>query len=193
MGNSQDYQEILLRLESLETLYEQVDTHVLHNFELFWTIILGILAIIGVALFFISKNAIKSGIDKETEKQQKNYANLETKLEQVQSSSRRAHPEEYELSLADGVKRAGKCCYSKNRDDLVVVTFSASPSEGEFLPRIHSFASLPAGFRPDSVISHTVSDSLSVRIYKNGTILYDATTSFKEISCASIIFYAAKE
>ena len=177
----------------LETLYSQLNEYILSHFEFFWSIVFGILGIIGVALYFIARSMVEKGIEKEAEKQHKNYTDLDSKVEQIRFASRRFHPTEYELPLIDGVKRAGKCCYSKNSDDLVVVTFSVAPAEGSFPSGSNSIALLPVGFRPDGVVSQTLSDSLSVSVEQNGTILYDATTSFKEISCASIIFYAAKE
>lgn len=59
--------ELLLRLDNLEKLYELVDTHVLHNFILFWTIIIGVFAIIGVALYFIAQRVAESGVRKQAD------------------------------------------------------------------------------------------------------------------------------
>ena len=84
-NNSVD-SELLLRIDNLEKLYELVDAHVLHNFTLFWSIILGILAIIGVALYFIAQNIIEAGLRKRDEKAQaKLNANIKTQNETIEA------------------------------------------------------------------------------------------------------------
>ena len=152
---------------------------------------IGVFAIIGVALYSIAKASIAKGIEKEAEKEGKRYSGLEARIDQMRAASLRYHPTEYTLQLEEGIKSAGKCCYSKNSDDLVVVSLSVKAAEGELKPRIHKIATLPEGFRPDKVISQTVSETMTIRIYENGTIAYDGISKVKELSCASIIFYAS--
>ena len=179
--------------EQINSLYFQFNEYLLRHFEFFWAIIIGIFAIIGVALYFIAKSMVEKGIEKNAEKQSKKYNDLESRIDQMKTASLRFHPTEYDLPLVDPYEKVSSCCYSKNYDDLVVVTISVKSSNGDLKPRIHTIATLPVGFRPAKVISHTISDSLTIRIYKNGTIAYDTTSSVKELSCASILFYAAKE
>ncbi|PKM71485.1 MAG: hypothetical protein CVU91_13450 [Firmicutes bacterium HGW-Firmicutes-16] len=64
MTIDQAYSELLLRIQNIETLYEQLDSHVLHSFSLFWTIVVGVFAIIGVALYFIAQRMAEKGIKK---------------------------------------------------------------------------------------------------------------------------------
>lgn len=44
----------------LETLYSQLNEYILSHFEFFWSIVFGILGIIGVALYFIARSMVES-------------------------------------------------------------------------------------------------------------------------------------
>ena len=107
--------------EQMLSLYAQLNEYILRHFEFFWAIVIGVFAIIGVALYSIAKASIAKGIEKEAEKEGKRYSGLEARIDQMRAASLRYHPTEYTLQLEEGIKSAGKCCYSKNSDDLVVV------------------------------------------------------------------------
>nr|WP_315022868.1 hypothetical protein [uncultured Aminipila sp.] len=71
------------RIDSLELLYQQVNQQVFHNQTLTWYIIIGVFAIIGVALYFIASNAVKKGVEngiKEVLKQDKEKADVKNPL-----------------------------------------------------------------------------------------------------------------
>lgn len=181
-----------MEYEQIQNLYSDLHEYIFGHFELFWTVIIGVFAIIGIALFFLAKSIIAQGIEKESEKQSKKYSDLEARIDQIRSTSLRYHPTEYDLALEKDIKKVGICSFSKNSDDLVVVSISVRACEGELKPRIHKIATLPVGFRPSGVISQTVDQSTTLRVYKNGSIVYDTTTSLKELSFSSIIFYASE-
>lgn len=177
--------------DQIQSLYNQINAYILGHFEMFWTIIIGVFAIIGVALYFVVKSIIAKGITDEAEKQHRKYVDLESRIDQIRASSLRYHPTEYDLPLAEGIEKMNSCCYSKNCDDLVVVTISVKASNGELKSGIHTIATLPAGFKSGKVISQTISDSLSIRIFENGSICYDSKQPLKDLSYSSILFYAS--
>lgn len=72
--------QLMEKISSLEKLYEQVNNQVLYNQTLFWSIILGVIGIIGIALFFIAKNMIQIRIQHGIDEIKKNNADDFTKL-----------------------------------------------------------------------------------------------------------------
>lgn len=60
--------EIIERINGLEKLYEQINGYVMNNFNLFWSILIGVFGIVSFALYFIAKSFVSSGIDKGLEK-----------------------------------------------------------------------------------------------------------------------------
>lgn len=178
--------------DQIQSLYNQINTYILGHFEMFWTVIIGVFTIIGIALYFVVKSIIAKGITDEADKQNRKYADLDSRINQIRTASLRYRPTEYDLPLAAGIEKLSSCCYSKNCDNLVVLTISVKAVDGELKPRIHTIATLPEGFKPSKPISHSISNSTEIRIYENGTIAYDTTVSLKRISCASILFYAAE-
>lgn len=195
MSAEQVYSDLLLRINGLQTFCEQMDDHLMHSLDFFLACIALVCAVLAGALYFLTKSLIGKGIQDAIEQQKKRSEDLESRIDKIQAASRRYRPTEYVLPLVDGIEANGPCCYSKNRDDLVMVTFSVKASSGELkpFPRIRTIAMLPAGFKPDKVISQTINDSLTIRIYTTGKICYDITSTFKSISCSSILFYASNE
>lgn len=56
--------QLIEKINSLEKLYEQTTQQLSDSQDLFWTIILGVFAVIGIALYFIARSLVKEGIEK---------------------------------------------------------------------------------------------------------------------------------
>lgn len=212
MTLEQLYSEFMIRMESLEKLYDQLNSYVLCSFDLFWGIILGVFGVIGIALYFIAKSVVKRGVEKQATQYNKKYSDLDEKIEwklaqidkkhidlenridQIRSVSLRYHPSEFNLLLEAEFCPVPNfnCTYSKNADDLVSISFSIQQADNRLLERgTIYFACLPEGFRPIRNIAHTICDTISITIRANGSISYTSASALKSLSCSSISFYAA--
>ena len=180
-----------MSFDQIQSLYDQLNKYILGNFQLFWNIILGTFSIIGVALFFIAKAMVDRGVSKIFETQHRRYLDLEERVDKIQSEAQKTHPKEHQLPLESGFLNSGSCCYSKNGDNLVVVTISIRSADGNLKSGAHKIAVLPSDFAPNQIISQTVCDFVTIRIYKNGSICYFSNKSLKELSYSSIIFYSS--
>ena len=191
MTLEQIYSEFMIRIESLEKLYDQLNSYVLSSFDLFWGIILGVFGVIGIALYFIAKSVIKKGVEKQTTQYNKKYSDLDEKIERKLA---RYHPSEFILPLQTEFCPVPNfnCTYSKNADDLVSISFAIQKTDNRLLERgTIAFACLPEGFRPIRNIAHTICDTISITIRANGSISYTSASPLKSLSCSSISFYAA--
>lgn len=75
------YSELLLRIENLTSLYQQMDAHVSETIGWFVEVFLGVLGIIGVALYFLAQSLAKKGIDKAVANTSTKISNLEKQLD----------------------------------------------------------------------------------------------------------------
>lgn len=83
MEIEQVYSELVLRISSLTDLYQQVESHVSDTFSWFWTVMFGVFAVIGTALFFIARELTKSGVDKEASKLEDKFSKLQNQVEEI--------------------------------------------------------------------------------------------------------------
>ena len=134
---------------------------------------------------------VDRGVSKIFETQHRRYMDLEERVDKIQSEAQKTHPKEHQLPLESGFLNSGSCCYSKNGDNLVVVTISIRSADGNLKSGAHKIAVLPSDFAPNQIISQTVCDFVTIRIYKNGSICYFSNKSLKELSYSSIIFYSS--
>lgn len=56
--------ELKQKIEYLENVVRQQNEYIFQNEAVFWTILFGIVATIGVALFFVCKNVVQAGVEK---------------------------------------------------------------------------------------------------------------------------------
>ncbi len=75
--------ELEVKIEYLEKMYNQTLTHVNNSINLFWIILFGFISIAGIALYFVAKSAIETGIKNgiselksENEKTRKEVENI---------------------------------------------------------------------------------------------------------------------
>lgn len=54
--------DIEIKIDFLEKMYNQTLNHVNSSINLFWMILFGLISISGIALYFLAKSAIETGI-----------------------------------------------------------------------------------------------------------------------------------
>lgn len=86
MRTQNTYPELLLRIESLDALYDQTVSHLDNTISWFWVVVFGVFTIIGIALYFIAKNLIKAGIENATASANKKISNLQIELDACKDS-----------------------------------------------------------------------------------------------------------
>lgn len=72
----------------IDKLYEQLNTYILQNFTLFWTIIIGVFAIIGVVLYFLAQSLAEKGIKKYSLDYQTKLDECERRISYLENSLR---------------------------------------------------------------------------------------------------------
>lgn len=81
--------ELNQQISSLENSYEHIYQQTLHNETVFWTVALGVFTAIGLALYFIAKSIVQSGVEKGISSikadHEKKHDRLEMLLENQQS------------------------------------------------------------------------------------------------------------
>ena len=119
------FSELSDRIDTLQALYEQINNFVIQHFVLFWAIIVGVFAIIGVALYFIAKSVAQKGVDKAIYDFNMRINKLETQINGISENSN--PPQEFELPLSAGVHTAPnlKSTYCKASNTLVIVTIQS--------------------------------------------------------------------
>ena len=113
----------------IDKLYEQLNAYVLQNFTLFWTIIIGVFAIIGVALYFLAQSLTDKGIKKSSQDFQAKNDDYERRLSSLENSLR-----ETSKALEENINsraKIGSTCYIGNglygMEHPCALTFSFAP------------------------------------------------------------------
>lgn len=102
-------------------------------------------------------------------------------------------PQEFDLSLAEGLGKYGKCTYWKTQDGICFVNFAVSSSG---LQNESVIATLPAGFRPADVVisggqgvSENARVATDIEIRPNGIIKIWSETSI--LNCSGFVGFVA--
>ncbi|MDY5613653.1 hypothetical protein [Dysosmobacter sp.] len=92
MEISQVYSELLLRIDNLDALYQQVESHISDIISWFWIVLFGVFTVIGVALYFLAQSLANKGIEKaiagtnsKMDAMQKQLEESNSKLKQLES------------------------------------------------------------------------------------------------------------
>lgn len=168
--------------EQISSLYDQFNNYILQHFVFFWAIIVGILAIVGIALFFIAKSIINTRVEtglkdateqiRELEKNsilmERRANQLEMRLEKLKIE---AQMKIYDLLLDTGTHPIPglKSWFSKDPNGLVFVSISVRSKDGEFCSGTN-VSMLPVGFRPLEDIIFKLESGLEVHIRADGLI-----------------------
>lgn len=190
------------RLNALETLYKQVNNFTVNHFILFWAIIVGVLAIIGVALYFVAKSIAESGVERNIKETNEKIFKLETSLmdkaEKISAlsirlqESRFSVPQEYDLPLSTGFFALPdhKCCFSKSQNGLVLAQLAAGCDSHDFPRGVVHVACLPYGFRPSKQIEVSYAASSRIIIEADGLVTLLNNDIQLELLVYAIAFYA---
>lgn len=106
MEIDQIYSELLLRIQSLETLYEQIGSHVFQTFNFLWAVIIGVFAIIGVALYFIAQQTAEKGLEKHSKDLKVKIDDYEKRITALEIESR-----ETNKKLQEAIEYPAKLMY----------------------------------------------------------------------------------
>lgn len=82
MKIEQVYSELILRINHLTELYQQVESHISDTFSWFWAVLIGVFAVIGVALYFLARTLSKDGVDKAISGIDAKLSNLQNELDE---------------------------------------------------------------------------------------------------------------
>lgn len=182
------------RIDTLQALYEQINNFVIQHFILFWAIIVGVFAIVGVALYFIAKSVAQKGVDKSIRDFNRRIEQFERKTSDLSKelSQMTRQPEIYRLPLESDYSTIPnrECNYCMAADHLVIVTIAVK-AEHNCIPRDNQrIATLPTGFRPSFTI-HVDSGEYGFRITTDGFIsLYGSLQNERIFTSPPICFFS---
>ena len=171
--------ELTEQVNSLERLYEMILSYVQDNFLLFWTIIIGVFSIIGIALYFLAKSMVQVGVKKGLDSL-KNEIDMEFQayIEKTESILFRT-PEKYSLTLSEKFDRIDAAEYWMNNSNEVTVMFNVKVKDDETIDHgFDTIGCLPVGFRPVSYTAYgpgfmyegQISQHVKMAIQKDGFI-----------------------
>ena len=181
------FSELSDRIDTLQALYEQINNFVIQHFVLFWAIIVGVFAIIGVALYFIAKSVAQKGVDKAIYDFSMRINKLEKQINEISENFN--PPQEFELPLSAGVHTAPnlKSTYCKASNNLVIVTISIKINDPT-AQTIQQIATLPTGFRPTETIICS-NGKFEITIKPNGIIEASGISRKNNIICSTPICF----
>lgn len=188
------FSELSDRIDTLQALYEQINNFVIQHFVLFWAIIVGVFAIIGVALYFIAKSVAQKGVDKAIKDFSMRIEQLERKTSDlsIAISQKKHTPQIFDLPLSSDYSAIPSrgCNYCKSADLLVIVTIAVEANHN-CIPHVGQIiAVLPSGFRP-SVTIHVDSGEYGFRITTDGYIsLYGSLKNDRIFTSPPICFFS---
>ena len=92
MDINQMYSELLLRIQGLEGLFNQVDTHVIESFTFLWGVIAVVFTIIGVALYFLAQQLAAKGVQDKSKEIDIKMVDYEKRIATLEIELRKAQP-----------------------------------------------------------------------------------------------------
>lgn len=176
--------------QQISEFYNQVNNYVLQHFVLFWSIILGVFAIIGVALYFIVNSIVNARVKKSLEESsrqinelEKTTLSIEKMLNQlniaIDNIQAQTHARNYDLPLCDGYCSLPgyKSQYTRFDNGLVVIHVFVRPDKGDFQSGERVFAMLPVGFRPIEPFILQLASGVNIMVDVKGEISYQINQS----------------
>lgn len=183
---------MLLSTTELREVYPEITQYMLQHFSFFWTVLIGVFTILGVAIYFVCRGMAQEGVDKAISSITSSIQQVTERVHRLEIIKEQNHPLPHELPVLDGFERVPhfSCEYSKDQNDFVVLQIAVQAKD-TFLPSGDSmFAILPEGFRPIQNIGLTLSATVEIEVRTDGYISYSSNTQLPRLLVSSISFYA---